>query len=202
MQVTKHDSARPSVAGRLGRGRFVLRHRIVGFLLVGGAVAALGVAAASAQSADPAAAPKAYVMSDLACSEGKGSLSLTLVNDSSKGLATFRLDAAPNLDNGSVSVAPGERRTVLLTGLEDGQMGFPVEVDGAVEHVQATIACAAGSDKAALGTRVHHMPAPAERAGEGGVAGHTALLGGVLVLAGSATAWVVRRRYAVAERSF
>jgi hypothetical protein len=201
MPVTKHDSARPSVAGRMGRGRFVLRHRIVGLLLVGGSVAALGVAAAGAESADPTAAPKAYVMSDLSCADGKGALSLTMVNDGESELATFRFDAAPHLDTSSVVVAPGQRESVLLVGLDDGQMGFPVQVGGAVEHVQATIACGAGADKAALGTRVHHMPASPTHSERGGVAGHTALLGGLLVLAGSATAWVVRRRYTVAERS-
>ncbi|MFM7687393.1 MAG: hypothetical protein ACKPDI_15925 [Actinomycetota bacterium] len=202
MQVTRHDSARPSVAGLMGRGRFVLRHRIVAFLLVGTGVAGVGVAAASAQSVDPAATPKAYVMSDLSCTDGTGSLLLTLVNDGDSALATFRFDAAPHLDMSSVVVAPGGRETVLMAGLEDGQMGFPVEVDGAVEHVQATVACGADANRATLGTRVHHMPAAPPAPAHEGTARRTALLGALLVLAGSTTAWVVRRRYAVAERSF
>jgi len=202
MQVTKHDSARPSVAGRMGRGRFVLRHRIVALLLAGCAVAGLGAAAASAENVESAAVPEEYVMSDLSCTDSKGALTLTLVNDGEADLATFRIDAAPSLDTSAVVVAPGQRRSVLLTGLADGEMGFPVEVGDAVEHVQATVACGAGSDRASLGTRVHHMSADTSVERHGSVSGHTALLGGLLVLAGSATAWVVRRRYAVAERSF
>ncbi|MEY4174045.1 MAG: hypothetical protein RI900_1210 [Actinomycetota bacterium] len=205
MQVTEHDSARPSVAGRKGRGRFVLRHRITGLLLVGGAVTCFGVAAANAQSVevgDAGAVPKVYVMSDIACTDGRGSLSLMLVNDGDAALARFGLAAAPSLGTRTVVVAPGSRESVMITDLEDGPMGFPIEVEGGVEHVQATVACAAGADKSALGVRVHHSVAtqPEEPVHRG--TGSTALLGGGLVLAGAATAWVVRRRYALAERTF
>lgn len=205
MQVTEHDSARPSVAGREGRGRSVLRHRIIGLLLVGGAVTCFGAAVADAQSVESGnadAVPKVYVMSDIACTDGKGSLSLMLVNDGDNELARFGLAAAPSLETTSVVVAPGSRESVMLTDLEDGPMGFPIEIDGGVEHVQATVACAAGADKAALGVRVHHsVVTQPDRPVERG-AGSTALLGGGLVLAGAATAWVVRRRYALAEQTF
>jgi len=200
MQVTEHDSARPSVAGRRGRGRFVLRHRIVAFLLAGCAAAGLGAAVVSAESTGSAGLPDEYVMSDLACTEGAGALTLTLVNNGETEMATFLLDAAPNVERRSVVVAPGQRRSVLMTGLEDGEMGFPVEVAGAVEHVQATVACRVGVDRSQLGTRVHHMASSTSVERHGSVTTHTALLGGLLVFAGSATAWVVRRRYAVAER--
>jgi hypothetical protein len=201
MSVTKQGSPRLTAAGRAGRGRLALRHRIVGLSLMGVCLTGLGVVVADAESADPAAAPVAYVMSDLACTNGKGALSLTLVNDSASELATFRLDAAPNLDTRSVVVAPGGRESVMLAGLDDGHMGFPVEVGGGIEHVQATVACGAGADKAALGTRVHHVGAQPVVQRNGTASDHTALLGAALVLAGAATAWVVRRRYTVAERS-